>query len=130
MTEHEGEGDQCRSARVNGKTKEAWVVDYVDADGKRRLKTFKRKRDADAFNNTVASEVRAGTHTADRASTTVAKAGELWLTACERRNLERSSLARNRRHVKRHIATYFTALDIAKAKAHQSVNAPAGRAIF
>jgi len=69
MAEHEGEGDQCRSARVkwkspNGAPKEAWVVD---------------KRDADAFHTTTAAELRAGTHTADRASSTITKAGELWL---------------------------------------------------
>ena len=28
---------------------EAWVVDYFDASGTRRLKTFKRKKDADAW---------------------------------------------------------------------------------
>jgi hypothetical protein len=69
----------------NGEGKEAWVVDYVDAGGKRRLKRFKRKRDADAYHVTIAGELRAGTHPADRASTTVAKAGELWLAACEHR---------------------------------------------
>ena len=30
-----------------GKEKSAWVVDYFDAKGKRRLKTFKTKRAAD-----------------------------------------------------------------------------------
>ena len=32
-----------------GEPREAWVVDYVDTAGKRRLKTFTRKKKADAF---------------------------------------------------------------------------------
>ena len=31
-----------------GELKEAWVVDYVDQDGERHIKTFAKKRDADA----------------------------------------------------------------------------------
>jgi len=29
---------------AKGEAKEAWVVDYVDGAGKRRLKTFSKKR--------------------------------------------------------------------------------------
>ena len=47
-----------------GETKEAWVVDYVDGGGKRRLKTFARKKDADAYNANVAVDLLAGVHTA------------------------------------------------------------------
>jgi len=36
-----------------GVTKEAWVVDFMDAAGKRRLKTFARKSDADRFAGVV-----------------------------------------------------------------------------
>jgi integrase len=32
---------------TKGDAKEAWVVDYVDQAGKRRLKTFSKKKDAD-----------------------------------------------------------------------------------
>ena len=32
----------------NGETKEAWVVDYVDQRGERHIKTFAKKRDAEA----------------------------------------------------------------------------------
>ena len=34
-------------------TGEAWVVDFTDASGKRRLKTFKTKREADRFHGVV-----------------------------------------------------------------------------
>lgn len=53
---------------------EAWVVDYVDAGGKRRLKTFKRKRDADAYHVTIAGELRAGTVPGYEKTTTRASA--------------------------------------------------------
>ena len=40
--------------------KEAWVVDYVDQHGDRHLKTFAKKRDADAHHAIVGVAVRAG----------------------------------------------------------------------
>ena len=45
-----------------GVEKEAWVVDYVDKSegGKRRLKTFAKKKDATAFEANANVEVRAG----------------------------------------------------------------------
>src|SRR5262245_49368965 len=77
----------------NGETKEAWVVDYVDQKGERHIKTFARKRDADAHHLIVGTAVRAGTHVADRNTVTVAKAADLWLASCEAAGLERSTLA-------------------------------------
>ena len=44
-----------------GEPREAWVVDYVDTAGKRRLKTFTRKKKADAFAATSKVEVADGT---------------------------------------------------------------------
>jgi integrase len=64
---------------VAGEMKEAWVVDYVDQGGKRRLKTFKRKKEADAYHSRANVEVREGVHTADSESVTIATAGRLWL---------------------------------------------------
>lgn len=43
----------------NGTSTEAWVVDFVDSNGKRRLKTFKTKNEADRFHDLVAA-VRSG----------------------------------------------------------------------
>ena len=62
-----------------GEAKEAWVVDYVDQDGDRHIKTFAKKRDADAHHAIVGVAVRAGTHAADSKSVTVASAAALWL---------------------------------------------------
>jgi Holliday junction resolvase RusA-like endonuclease len=44
-----------RSWSINGVEKTAWVVDFVDANGKRRLKTFKVKTDADRFQGMAAA---------------------------------------------------------------------------
>ena len=43
--------------------------------------------------------MRAGTHTADSKSVTVAKAAELWLASCDAAGLERTTLAAYRQHV-------------------------------
>jgi integrase len=87
--------------------KEAWVVDYVDQTGKRRLKTFAKKKAADNFLATVNVQIRAGNHTADSASVTIREAGRLWLETCDKAGLERSTLAAYRQHLKFHIEPYL-----------------------
>ena len=82
---------------------EAWVVDYVDQYRKRHLKTFKRRKDADAFRGTVTVEVRQGTHAADSTSITVAEAGRLWLESSEGAGLERTTLDGYRQRLNLHI---------------------------
>jgi integrase len=86
-----------------GKSNEAWVVDYVDQAGKRHLRTFDKKKVADAFHDTVRTEVRDGIHTADRDSITVAEAGKLWLATGDQYGLERSTIAEYRRILDRYI---------------------------
>jgi hypothetical protein len=56
-----------------GESKEAWVVDYVDQHGTRHLKTFQRKKDADAHAANVRVDVGRGVHTSTKV--TVAEAG-------------------------------------------------------
>jgi integrase len=90
-----------------GEQKEAWVVDYVDQTGKRRLKTFAKKKAADNFAATANVEIRAGIHTADSASKTIAEAGRLWLETGDNVGLERSTLAAYRQHLKLHIEPYL-----------------------
>ena len=90
-----------------GEQKEAWVVDYVDQAGKRRLKTFAKKKAADNFAATANVEIRAGIHTADSASKTIAEAGRLWLETGDKAGLERSTLAAYRQHLKLHIEPYL-----------------------
>jgi integrase len=90
-----------------GEEKEAWVVDYVDQGGKRRLKTFAKKKAADNFAAAANVEIRAGIHTADSASKTIAEAGTLWLETGDKAGLERSTLAAYRQHLKLHIEPYL-----------------------
>ena len=88
---------------AKGESRDAWIVDYPDAQGTRRLKTFKRKKDADAFAAKTHVEVREGVHVADSASVTVREAGDLWLTRSKSDGLERATLMVYGQHVKYHI---------------------------
>jgi integrase len=98
----------------SGEPKEAWVVDYVDQQGDRHLKTFARKRDADAHHAVVSTSVRAGTHTADSKSVTVGEAARLWLASCEAGGLERSSLDSYRQSVELRIVPILGALRLSQ----------------
>lgn len=86
-----------------GEKKSAWIVDYADAQGKRRQKTFARKKEADQFAATATIEVREGIHVADSASVTVEKAAEFWMKDGERQGLERTTLDQRRQHIDLHI---------------------------
>ena len=105
-----------------GVEKEAWVVDYTDQSGTRRLKTFPRKKDADAFAATATVEIREGTHVADSASVTVKRAGELWLASAEQAGLERTTLDQYRQHLRLHIEPFIGRMLLSK------LNAPTVRA--
>ena len=86
-----------------GESREAWVVDYSDQDGKRRHKTFPRKRDADAWHAQVAVDIGLGIHTPDSCSITVTEAGRLWLASRDAAGVERTTLASYREHLTLHI---------------------------
>jgi integrase len=100
-----------------GETKEAWIVDYTDQLGDRHIKTFPRKKDADAYHARVAVDVGAGTHTADSRSITVAEAGRLWIESGEAANLERSTLEAYQRHLALHIAPLIGGVRLAQLTA-------------
>ena len=55
-----------------------WVVDYRD-QAHRHLKTYNRKREADAEYARITVDVNAGIHIAASRNITVAEAGQLWL---------------------------------------------------
>jgi integrase len=94
--------------------REAWVVDYVDQGGDRHLKTFAKKRDADAHHAVVGVAVRAGTHTAESKSVTVAKAAELWLASCDAAGLERTTIDAYHQHVTLRIVPVLGALRLSQ----------------
>jgi integrase len=98
----------------SGEPKEAWVVDYVDQHGERHIKTFAKKRDADAHHAIVGTAVRAGTHTADSRSVTVARAAEMWLESCEAAGLERASMMAYRQRADLHITPILGALRLSQ----------------
>jgi len=93
-----------RSWVTNGEKREAWVVNYTDLSGARRLKTFERKKDADAYHAKVAVEMRDGIHTPESSSATIAAAGQLWLDRAGRVGLERATAEQYRQHLDLHIA--------------------------
>jgi integrase len=86
-------GEQCST----------WVANYTDTGGRRRLKTFTKKKAADDFAATASVEARAGIHTPDSASITVSEAAQDWLTFVELEGRERSTLAQYRQHADLHI---------------------------
>jgi integrase len=98
----------------SGEPREAWVVDYVDQQGERHLKTFARKKDADAYHATAAHDVRAGIHTADSRSGTIASAGELWIASGEAAGLERATMADYRMTLDRHIVPLIGAIKLSQ----------------
>ncbi|MDX0310539.1 tyrosine-type recombinase/integrase [Sinorhizobium meliloti] len=115
-----------------GVEKSAWVVDYVDTKGKRRQKTFAKKKEADQYAATASVEVREGVHVADSASVTVEKAAEFWMKDGERQGLERSTLDQRRQHIDLHIvpligSTLLSKLTVPAARAFQDELRETGR---
>jgi integrase len=96
-----------------GEAKEAWIVDYTDADGDRHIETFDRKKDADARHAQVAVNVAHGTHQAPSKSITVAEAAERWIKAVEAKGAERTTIRQYRQHVNLHIVPRIGAVKLA-----------------
>jgi integrase len=76
-----------------GERREAWLLRYTDASGRRRAKQFPKKGDAEAYRIKSGWEIAQGVHTPDSASITVAEAADLWLDAARRPSRRRSSPA-------------------------------------
>lgn len=90
------------------------MVDYSDQAGKRRLKTYKLKKDADAFAASSKVEVGQGVHVADSATVTIAEAGKLWLQSGAAAGLERTSLDQRRQHLNLHLVPFVGATKLSK----------------
>jgi integrase len=103
----------------NGQRKEAWIVDYVDAQGDRHIQTFERKKDADARCAAVRVDVRDGVHTAISKSITVAEAAEDWIATIQLEDRERATVAQYRQHVDLHIVPHIGREKIASLTAPQ-----------
>jgi integrase len=70
----------------NGAEREAWILDYVDQAGKRRQKTFQKKKVADKGRQKIKAEIEGGTHVHSRDAVTFAEAVEAYIGDIERRN--------------------------------------------
>jgi integrase len=101
----------------SGETREAWIVDYADQHGGRHIKTFARKKDAEEYRADVTVAVKAGLHTADRKSITIAEAGRWWIESGEAAGLERATLAQYRQHLEHHIALTIGTLRLSQLTA-------------
>jgi integrase len=97
----------------NGETREAWVCDYTDGEGDRVLRTFDRKKDADAFHASVKVEVERGEHITPSKSETVAEAAERWIKRVEAEGRERTTVRQYRQHVNLHIAPRIGGIKLA-----------------
>ena len=91
----------------NGRKRTAWVVDYFDQGGTRRQRTFSRESKANGWKTQTVTEIKAGTHTADGASITVAEAADLWLDDCRAEGLERSTIKQRDEHIRLHIKPFL-----------------------
>ena len=89
-----------------------WITSISTATATSRPSTS--KRDADAHHAIVGTAVRAGTHTADSKSVTVAKAAELWLASCDTAGLERTTTKAYREHVELHIVPVLGTLRLSQ----------------
>jgi integrase len=98
----------------NGEAKEAWIVDYVDQNGKRRIETFQRKKDADTRAAKVKVDVDRGIHIPPRDSITVAEAAESWIKRAEAEGRERATVEGYRQHVDIHIVPRIGRIKLAK----------------
>jgi integrase len=98
----------------SGEAREAWIVDYADQRGKRHIKTFARKKDADAYRAHVVVDVKAGIHTAERESATITEAGLRWIDSGEAAGLERTTLEQYRQHLDLHITPLLGTVRLAQ----------------
>lgn len=123
-----------RKWTFRGKAREAWIVDYTDQHGKRRLKTFGTKKEADAWNVTAAHEVRHGIHTADSESITVAEGWDAWIEDCTANGLERGTIQQRRQHLNLHVKPFIGAdklsrLTMPRVKEFEALLRDAGRSL-
>jgi integrase len=96
-----------------GEDREAWIVDYIDQEGDRHIRTFDRKKEADAFHATVRVDVSRGDHIAPSKSETVAEAAERWIKRVEALGRERTTVRQYRQHINLHIVPRIGAVRIA-----------------
>lgn len=106
-------------ATGKGERREAWIVDYADAEGERHIRTFDRKKEADTFAADVRVELRRGTHSPPHRSPTVAQAGETWIKRVEADGRERTTVRQYRQHLDLHIVPRISGAKLANLTVKQ-----------
>jgi integrase len=106
-----------------GERREAWVVDYVDQQRARHIRTFVRQKDAKAYEDSVGVDVRAGVHTSTKA--TVMDAARKWIADAEHR-LEPATVESYRQHLNDHILPYVGAVKLSQLTVPRSVSSWTG----
>ncbi|KRA81219.1 tyrosine-type recombinase/integrase [Altererythrobacter sp. Root672] len=87
----------------DGRSRQAWQVDYRDQSGKRRARQFDRKKDAETWATNALSEVHRGIHTPESVSVTVSAAAALWIKTVTANGREPTTIAAYEQHVRLHI---------------------------
>src|SRR3546814_18381819 len=90
-----------------GEAKTAWLVDYTDGTGTRRYKQFAQKKAADAYLETVRTEVRDGIHIAASQSITVKEAADNWIKRARREDLEPATIDSYEQHVRLNLEPFL-----------------------
>jgi integrase len=90
-----------------GDEKTKWVVDYVDQHGKRRIKTFSKKKDATDWSVNALHEIQQGVHTAASSSKTIEVTWRLWLADCEANGLEFGTVRQRQQHLNHHVEPFI-----------------------
>lgn len=91
----------------DGRPRTAWVVQWVEADGKRRQRQFPTRREATAYHQQLELEITTGTAPTAARTLTLREAALQFAEHQERRaargEIERRSAARNTSHVMVHL---------------------------
>jgi len=101
----------------SGETRTAYLAQYsvpeLDSRGKRtrHVKTFDRKKDAEAFQAQVRVDVSKGVHVPESKSKTISEAGANWIGSCG--DLEPTTVDGYRQHLNLHILPYIGTMKLA-----------------
>jgi integrase len=105
-----------------GVERTAWIADYVDQHGDRHIRTFRTKKDADAWMAAARHEIGQGLHTAASRAISVSEAMQRWIEHSEREGLEYGTIRQRRQHLNLHVEPFIGSLklsDLTLPRIHQ-----------
>jgi len=93
---------------ADGAATTRWMVDVVDANGRRERRQFDSRKEADAYRVATEGQIRAGTFRGDASKRTVKDAADSFLTYCEGRRSRGERMTRqNYKTMDGHIGNYI-----------------------